>query len=362
MGKCKQLKSGRWNLRSYVGKDSTGKKIYHSFTCDTPAQCYKEEKKWLRAGGDIIVEERPKGPTVDDVVHEYIEACRTNTRREFSPTTLKMYESTRRNGFPILSNLEAQTITTDDVQDMIDARAAARKAPKTIKNALYLLKPALDRVGKKDIAWTQLEIPDEEPEDYIIPTDEQIQALLDDTADRDPDLHHAIVFGAFCGCRRSEICALEYGDINGMTLSITKALVINESNEYTEKETKTRAGRREINLSPEILEALDLNSVVAHLPHCRIVQTNPDALSKRFGRLRDRLGFEFCFHSLRHYHASVMVALDVPIKYIVGQMGHATDEMVRKVYAQAIREKEQSVADAVNSHTAAVLGHSKFEW
>ena len=57
-----------------------------------------------------------------------------------------------------------------------------------------------------------------------------------------------------------------------------------------------------------------------------------------------------------------MVALDVPIKYIVGQMGHSTDEMVRKVYAQSIREKELSVAAVVNNHTRSVLTGLKFDW
>lgn len=46
------------------------------------------------------------------------------------------------------------------------------------------------------------------------------------------------------GLRRSEICALTLEDINGDTVSVTKALVQNENREWIVKTTKTTASIR----------------------------------------------------------------------------------------------------------------------
>ena len=357
--------SGKYRLRVYYGTDSNGKKKYASFTSDTAAKCEKEYKKWLKAGGGKIEEEVPKGPTLDEALDDYIEGCRNNKRSPYSPTTIKTYESARMHSFGAFNNMYALDITLEDVQDFVDARADQGRAAKTIKNDMYLLKPALEKAGNLNIRWKSVELPDQEPEEYIIPTDEQIQVLLKETKESDPELYRAIVLGAFCGCRRGEICALTYGDVTRTTVNINKALAVNEMNKYQQKETKTRAGKRVINIDSSVYDALMLRQRmdgVIYTPDTSLIGLKPELVTNRFNRLRTRLGYEFCFHALRHYHASIMVALDVPKKYAAEQMGHASYQMIDRVYGQIIKAKEAQVSASINTHTAAVLNGAVYNW
>lgn len=363
MAKARRMPSGNWRLRVYYGKDSTGKKYYQSFTCKTEAECYKAERKWLKAGGGIVIEEKEKGPTVDDVLENYIEYCRTTRRKTYSPRTIREYETCRSNSFELILDREASILTTEDIQIWVDSRADEGRSAKTIKNAIYLLKPALEKSGNMNILWRNIELPESEQEDYIIPTDDDIITLLNATKETDFEMYKSIVLGAFCGCRRSEICALTWGDIDrqNMQITIDKAVVMNEMSKYTTKDTKTKAGKRVIDVDQAIINALNSDGVL-HVSTANVVNLDPTLLTSRFFWLRKKLGFEFCFHGLRHYHASIMVALDIPKKYAAAQMGHATYDMIDRVYGQIVREKEKTVARAVNQHSSTVLGGTAYNW
>ena len=80
-----------------------------------------------------------------------------------------------------------------------------------------------------------------------------------------------------------------------------------------------------------------------------ILTVNPDALTNRFCKLRTKCGFKFRFHDLRHYNASVMLAKNVPDKYAMKQLGHATTNMLQNVYQHLIKDKEAEVAATLNS-------------
>ena len=365
MAKAIKTPNGKWRLRVYYGTDSKGKKHYQSFTCDTEQQCQREYKKWLKAGLDKIVEEVPHGPTLDEALDQYIESCRNNKRKTYSTGTIKSYESARLHSFDSFNNMYAMDITLEDVQDFVDARADQGRSTKTIKNDLYLLKPALEKAGNFNIRWRYLELPEREPEEYIIPTDEQVQTMLKETKESDPEMYQAIVLGAFCGCRRGEICALTYGDVTKTTINIDKSIAVTELNTYKQKETKTRAGKRTINIDSSIYNALMIRQAmdgVIYTPSTPLVGLAPHLVTNRFSNLKKRLGFDFCFHSLRHYHASIMVALNVPKKYAAEQMGHSSYEMIDRVYGQIVKEKEKLVSSSVNEHSAAVINGTAYNW
>lgn len=363
MAKAKKMPNGKWRLRSFIGTDSKGKKHYQSFTCATEKECYKAEKQWLKSGGGIIVEEKEKGPTVDNALDTYIESCRSSKRKTYSPRTIREYEVCRKNSFDKILDHEASTLTSEEVQDWVDSRADEGRSPKTIKNAIYLLKPALEKAGNNSILWRDIELPEADPKDYVIPTDDEIITLLDYCKENDPEMYKAIVLGAFAGTRRSEICALLYGDIdsNARQISINKAIVLDETCVYVEKGTKTKAGKRLIDVDQAVINAL-CNDGVTHIPTSNVVNLSPTLVTSRFFWIKKRLGFNFCFHGLRHYHASIMVALNIPKKYAASNMGQSTYDMIDKVYGQIVRGKEKAVAEAINEHSATVLGGEVYNW
>ena len=73
----------------------------------------------------------------------------------------------------------------------------------------------------------------------------------------------------------------------------------------------------------------------------------------RLQRACDRCGIpRFRFHDLRHVNASVMLGLNIPDKYAMERMGHATNNMLKTVYQHTMSEKSKQVADTVDSYFA----------
>ena len=47
------------------------------------------------------------------------------------------------------------------------------------------------------------------------------------------------------------------------------------------------------------------------------------------------------FHALRHYYASVMLMKGIPNKYAKEKMGHASEDMLKKVYQHVFKTEEE---------------------
>ena len=362
MSKAKQMPNGKWRLRSFVGRDSNGKQIFESFTCDTEAACYRAEKAWLKAGGKKIVEEDQSGPTIGEAVEAYITKCEQSKTKAYSPATIRGYRNVQK-ALASIENTKVADITIDDIQDYVDFRADS-VVKKTIINELYLLKPSLKLAKRKDLDFDELELPEQEQEDYVIPTDEEVQALLNFFKDND-NMYLAITLGAFCGMRRSEIAALEWQDVYDNKIHVQHAVVMNQFHAYVQKNTKSRAGKREISISNEVMNVIKHKAIKEKRTYRadeRLCSLQPDSITREFIRARDALGYSFTFHGLRHYHASTMLALNIPKFYIVKDMGHADFKMVEKVYGQIVQEKRDAIASVVGNHSDTILKGEHYEW
>lgn len=367
MAKATPTPSGMWRLRVYVGTDPEGKNIYKSFTCKSEAACYRAERTWMSTGGKTAMLEEiagQTGPTVGDALEAYVNKCAASTARRYSPATIVGYRAAQRALAPY-HGIYVEDLTEDDIQDIIDLRSAT-VGYKTIVNELYLLKPALRLAGRKDLQFDELELPEHERIDYVIPTDADVQLLLTHLED-DPRMSAAVVMGAFLGMRRSEIAGARCGDLDPAagTLRVERAVVLDTENRYVEKATKTLAGRRTIDVSPEVMAVLRRRFVQeGRVPAAgeSITGLSPAQISTRFRGCQRALGFAYTFHGLRHYHASTMLALGVPQKYIINALGHADFAMVQRVYGQIVKDKEKAVSDVIGAHSDTILRGEHYDW
>lgn len=112
-------------------------------------------------------------------------------------------------------------------------------------------------------------------------------------------------------------------------MEINKAVVRDQDRIYRTKATKSKAGERTISIPDSLCDILyDMRDKIGN-----VVDLTPDAVTRRYGRLRDKLGIPGRFHDLRHYHASVLVANNVPETYAMREMGHSTPNLYKRVYA-----------------------------
>lgn len=325
MPTARKLPSGNWRVRVYIGMDNNGKKQYKSITAST-----KKEAERL-ASNCSKLDPVDSNITLRQALNNYIDS----NSNIYSPATIAAYRSIVRNHFTELGNIKISAITQQKLQKLIN-NESANLSPKTIKNIVYLLKPALKMYGY-DFNFS---IPPKEKKDIYIPTKEEVKTLL---ANSTGDLHTAILLASYMGMRRGEICALEKKDINlkNKTITINKSIVLDENNQYHIKAPKTYTSNRVLPMPDAVYQHFKKGNGP--------ITITPKALTGQFTRLVNKtMPNHFRFHDLRHFYASVMLLLNVPDKYAAEQMGHSSTAMLKNVYQHTVENNKNVFADMVN--------------
>ena len=177
-----------------------------------------------------------------------------------------------------------------------------------------------------------------------IPLEAEIKAILETAKGSKYEL--PIVLAVWLGLRQSEILGLTWDGIEGNVIHIRQAIVMGE-NGPVKKGTKTYSGTRSIRMPGYIKNMLD------NMPHTgtHIIKLSGQAIYGGFSRICEKANVpHFRFHDLRHANASVMLALNVPDKYAMQRLGHATNNMLKTVYQHTMTEKEQLVCDMVDDY------------
>lgn len=320
----KKLPSGSWTAVVMVD----GKRI--SVTRPSKRECSLAIME-LKTGK--TQPERRVKMTVGEAIDRYIDS----RDAVLSPSTIAGYRRLRVNALQDLMDLQAADVTQELVQRSINLMARD-KSPKTVRNAHGLLVAALADV-RPDL-HLRTRFPQRVKYDISIPSEGDISAIL--TAASGSNVELPVMLAVVLGLRMSEILGLKWEDVDGNTLHIRRALV-----DEGEKTTKTSSSKRDLPLTHYLKELLDAT------PHTdeHIVPLTRRAIYDRFQRLCRKAGIQhYRFHDLRHINASVMLALGVPNKYAQERMGHATDNMLKNVYQHTMTERQQAVADQIESY------------
>lgn len=329
MAKAKKLPSGNWRVRLYVGMEN-GKPVYKSFTAPTKKEA---EYKAAEYAKDKRTREDPQNMTVGQAITRYIDT----REKALSPSTVNSYRKIRKNNMPSLMDIPLCDLTNEHIQIAVSEESATH-TPKTVRNQYALLTAAL--AAYHPDFTPRAKLPQRVKTETTIPTQEQLNALM--VMVKGTRMEVPVMLAAFMGLRRSEICALTPSDYNeqSRTLTINKAMVQNDLNIWVVKPPKTYSGNRVLPVPDAVTHVLKTDSFPLDM--------NPAMISEQYMRLKEKIGFSVRFHDLRHYYASLLLALNVPDKYAMELMGHATPNMLKNVYQHTMEDKQKSVTNAIN--------------
>ena len=177
-----------------------------------------------------------------------------------------------------------------------------------------------------DIEIKSPTLPAKETKIDYIPTEDDIKLILSEVKGTKYEV--PFVLGTL-GLRRSEICALTKEDLTGNVLSVNKALVLNEHNEWTLKNTtKTDKSTRTVVVPEYIAELIRKDGACPVTPH---------SLYWKLQRVQMKLGIpRFPFHKLRHFFASYLHENGFTDKQIQEMGGWATGNIMKSVYTHAM--------------------------
>lgn len=341
------LPSGSVRASVYVGYVD-GVRKYEKFTAET-----QEEAAMLAYEYLIDLKKKLKlnqlpldmRMTVGDAIDQHI----ADIADTLSPTTVRRYMKDREKFFAQLMDMPLAELTQPDINRAV-SHDSRLYAPKSIHCAHGLLSSALGTYYPDFRLKTNL--PQIVEADVIVPEDNDIRRFL--ARIKGTWMERAVMLGACCGMRRSEICGLKYTDVDvkKSTISIRRTVVKDVNGKWILREkTKTTKSKRTIEVSTGIIQRLFQQQGDSEF----VVPVVPDTISKTFIDLRNELRIECRFHDLRHYNASIMLAMNIPDKYAMERMGYATAATLKKVYQHTMRGKRKEVSDMVNGYMDGLL-------
>jgi len=362
-----------WRLRVDVGRDpATGRRRTVSKTFRGPKRAAHDE---LAA---LVVAHTRRRPDTQVTFAAVYRAWLDHITPDRSPLTIQRYEQAARlHALPAIGDTPLDQIGAADL-DAIYSRmrrqghtpASVRKVHQVIAATLgqavkwkYLnANPATDATPPAD---KRTEPPDVDPA--------MVRAAFAHVAERDPSFALYVHLAAVTGCRRAELCALRWTDIDleHATISIARALVSVRGGHTIEKATKTDKPRR------LAIPATTVANLAAH--RVRLAETmlavgvrtgsdgylfpssidgvnptRPDVMTARWMRLRDAVGAEgLRLHDLRHHSASTLISEGVDIRTVMERHGWTSLATAQR-YIHVVEAKDRAAADILER----VMGES----
>lgn len=249
-------------------------------------------------------------------------------RNILSPRTIKEYSETAKRIPEWFCKLPLSDVDQIQINRLVN-ELARDKSPKTVRNYHGFITAVLGTFCPNLRISTTL--PQKIKKEPYVPSQGDIKSIL---AEAKGTQYEIPLMLACYGMRRSEICALQLEDIEGDVVHISKAMVLNEENEWIIKKTKTTESTRDLVIPMELADMIRKQG--------HVYKGHPGSITKFLKRTEKELGIsDFPLHKLRHYFASRMSDLGVPEADILKMGGWETDHVMKSVYRHSMMDREE---------------------
>jgi len=374
----KRKADGTRYVRPYLGRAKDGRALrpYHEF----PASMSDEE---VERAARVWVEETLPGYLaggshyVGDLLGAYIRHLEQGGRPS---NTIRSYRTLARHCVSI-ARKPAKDVSVLDIEVMYESlmkpkdMGGAGLGGRTVIQLHWLLSGAFGWMMHLGIVDTNplrdVEKPEKgrfearvfEGEDFEKVRAMLLDAMQSDPRDEDCALRREVAFGAwialYTGMRSGEVCALRRTDYRPTLKDLRVCGTVTEPRGGPVRQPTTKGKRsRSVAVSGEVAEALARHEAsyraagVARGPKSPIVSVDgaslmrPSVLSSGFGAMCRDAGLKgYKFHSLRHTHATQLLAAGVDMKTVSERLGHADVKTTLETYAHVLPGRDAFAAD-----------------
>jgi integrase len=335
-------------------RDSAGRNRSRAFSVHKDAQAFKLDVERKRQAG-ILYQARPE--RFREVSQAWLErfvigaAGRVRPR----PKTIRVAEDCLRYLAP-LNDLAVERIRRPLVEDLLAdiASHAPRRAEMAFSLLKRILKAAEDRGQQVDRAIYGIRIAKADEREPRFLTWEEADEL---TSWMPEYIARIVPVGILTMLRRGEILGLRDRDIDFGTGSIA---AFSQRQDGQQVQTKTRAGRRTIDVGPQALKLLREQQLARPATADGYLFPAPSGgpfdgdnfFARVFKPAACHAGMpDLTFHDLRHTGASLMIAAGCHVKVIAEQMGHSDGgALILKRYGHLYKGARRQAAIALESH------------
>ena len=344
LGSVEDIGEGKWRVWVSAGRDArTGKRMRRSKVVrGTRRDAENERVRMLAEAGSM-----PERAT-EMTYGEYLEGIYLpDAEKRLEPDTVYSYRSAARAVLPVIGGVLLDALRPshiDSLMSSIGSPGARLKAYKLVRQSLRRAK----RMRLVSDVATDAVDPPKVPE-YHAETIDAHQAARLLAAFRGHEIEPAVLLALGCGLRRSEICALDWDDVDlaANEVHVTKKLVVVEG-EQRVGPPKTSNSWRVVSL-PESF-AVRLREIRPDGPQLPLLSVsgarmNPDTVTGKYGERCDEAGCHWVsLKNLRHSHATIMLASGVNVVDVSRRLGHSSVSITDRFYLRPKRAADQRAA------------------
>ena len=288
-------------------------------------------------------------------VGEYLEEIYLPQARErLREDTVAGYErNVRLYLAPMLGRVALADLDAPMVEGMlrkIEKPGARKSAYKTLRQALrYARRRQLVQWVATD-AIEEPKVPRYEP--VVLDASQAAQVVA---AFRGDVVEAAVLLALGCGLRRSEICGLDWEDVDleEMCVSVHDPYVCVRG-KGCRNGTKTPNSRRVVSLPESFARRLSeirpRDACGPILPGDSDGRMHPDSLSHRYDEVCRRNSCRWTsLKNLRHSHATIMLEAGVDVVTVSRRLGHSSVSVTDRFYLRPRRAKDVAAASAFDS-------------
>jgi integrase len=383
-----KLKSGRisWGYIVDVGRDETGKRrqiMRKGFVTKHEADAALQD-----AIGD-----RNKGVDIQKDSRSFEVFFKTwleqHGAAHWGKMTLEQNKKRAEYALRMFGNVPLQNLTSMRIEQdfgKLLARGGRKSkehpegnplSAKTVREIAALVSQALNKAVK----WRMIErspmgdvqLPTAHKKEVEIPQQDEYEKYLNRV--RGTRYYAMSVFAAASGCRRGELLALRWPDIDPRSGVVTIAKSVSQTKEGLEiKVTKTRKTRF-VRVDETTLHVLmehrgqieeekrlfgsdyHDNDLVFPTPHGEYYM--PSQVTGRISKFMQQAGVNASLHSLRHFNASMMLSNSVPLPVVSRRLGHANSQITLNTYSHAMKHDEETACEAWDLATKEIIARTR---
>jgi integrase len=295
--------------------------------------------------------------TVGDLIDYFLKIVQPSLK----PKTYATYEFVCEKYIrPMIGKTKTARLDAMKIQAMY---AECQKRGKRIPSMVHAVLSRMLRMAWK-MGWLSEDVMEKvEKPGYRAPEkqvwdEEQVARFVEGT--REDWLWPFFVFLVSTGARLGEAMALEWGDVDIRRGMVTiRRSMARVKGQWQRTKPKTKAGERTISLPQIAVEALKKQwtwqsemRLKKGWTESRLVFTNLEGgvleektIRRRFTEAIERLGLpRITIHSLRHTHASILLANRTDIATVSRRLGHANSAITLAVYTHFVRQDDEHVA------------------
>jgi integrase len=359
-GHIRERSPGHWAIILDLRDPATGerRRKWHSFAGtkrEAQAECARLITE-MKSGA--YVEHHKQ--SLNDFLDKWERDWATNN---LAPKTVERYwQLLQKHVRPHLGRRPIQSIRAEDLNRLY-SDLHRKLAPRTIKHIHRVLHRAFGHATKwgaiKRNVVTLVDTPKVPMTEAAALQLTEIPKVL--SALRDKPLYPIAVVALGTGMRRGELCALRWQDVDleGGSLRVERSLEQTRAG-LRLKEPKSARSRRTISLSPAVVSELRgiwrgqqeqrLALGLGKAPPDGLVFASrdggprrPDNLSGDFGTAMKALGLpHISLHSLRHTHASQLIAAGMDVLTISRRLGHGSAAITLSVYGHLLTPHDRA--------------------